>query len=221
MGKSSFAFAFYMDRQEEECERGVNIAYTTKEFYSEEWHFTIIYAPVHRDFIKNMITGSQADVALIMIPCDGNFTTAIAKGNHKSGDIQGQTCQHSRFINLLCVKQIAIGCNKMDCDTAGYKITRYEDVSNEMKSMSVKIEEPQEDCKETSNNEQNLQAEYDQLVEDVRELIRMGPDNKEAVKALAHKRGECEDAVEEMQYYVDTMRRNFYRKLDEMGFKPS
>ena len=145
MGKSSFAFAFYMDRQEEECERGVNIAYTPKEFYSEEWHFTIIYAPVHRDFIKNMITGSQADVALIMIPCDGNFTTAIAKGNHKSGDIQGQTCQHSRFINLLCVKQIAIGCNKMDCDTAGYKITRYVDVSNEMKSMSVKIEEPQED----------------------------------------------------------------------------
>ena len=109
----------------------------------------------------------------------------------------------------------------MDCDTAGYKITRYEDVSNEMKSMSVKIEEPQEDCKETSNNEQNLQAEYDQLVEDVRELIRMGPDNKEAEQALAHKRGECEDAVEKMQYYVDTMRRNFYRKLDEMGFKPS
>ena len=145
LGKSSFAFAFYMDRQEEECERGVNIAYTTKEFYSEEWHFTIIYAPGHRDFIKHMITGSQADVALMMIPCDGNFTTAIAKGNHKSGDIQGQTCQHSRFINLLCVKQIAIGCNKMDCDTVGYKIARYEDVSNEMKSMPVKIEEPQED----------------------------------------------------------------------------
>ena len=61
----------------------------------------------------------------------------------------------------------------------------------------------------------------DQLVEDVRELIRMGPDNKEAVEALADKKGECEDAVEKMQYYVDTMRLNFYRKLDEMGFKPS
>merc|ERR1711991_331104 len=93
-----------------------------KEFYTDKWHYTIIDAPGHRDFIKNMITSaSQADVALIMVPCDGNFTTAIAKGNHKAGEIQGQTRQHSRLINLLGVKQIAIGCNKMDCDTAGYK----------------------------------------------------------------------------------------------------
>ena len=99
------------------------------------WHFIIFYAQV-----------TAADVALIMIPCDCHFTTAIAKGNRKAGDMQGQTRQHSRCINLLCVKQIAIGCNKLDCDTAGYKITRYEykitryeDVSNEMKSMSVKV----------------------------------------------------------------------------------
>jgi elongation factor 1-alpha len=140
LGKASFAFAFYMDRQKEERERGVTIACTTKEFYTEKWHYTIIDAPGHRDFIKNMITGaSQADVALIMVPCDGNFTTAIAKGNHKAGEIQGQTRQHSRLINLLGVKQIAIGCNKMDCDTAGYKLSRYEEVSNEMKSMLVKV----------------------------------------------------------------------------------
>merc|ERR1712115_549586 len=50
-----------------------------------------------------------------------------------------QTRQHSRLINLLGVKQIAIGCNKMDCDTAGYKKSRYEEVSNEMKSMLVKV----------------------------------------------------------------------------------
>jgi len=123
-----------------ERERGVTIACTTKEFFTEKWHYTIIDAPGHRDFIKNMITGaSQADVALIMVPCDGNFTTAIAKGNHKAGEIQGQTRQHSRLINLLGVKQIAIGCNKMDCDTAGYKKTRYEEVSNEMRSMLVKV----------------------------------------------------------------------------------
>merc|ERR1712100_372588 len=87
-----------------------------------KWHYTVIDAPGHRDFIKNMITGaSQADVALIMVPADGNFTTAIAKGNHKAGEIQGQTRQHSRLINLLGVKQICIGVNKMDCDTAGCK----------------------------------------------------------------------------------------------------
>merc|ERR1712183_1103997 len=140
LGKSSFVFAFYMDRQKEERERGVTIACTTKEFYTDKWHYSIIDAPGHRDFIKNMITGaSQADVALIMIPADGNFTTAIAKGNHKAGEIQGQTRQHSRLINLLGVKQICIGVNKMDCDTAGYKKDRYDEIMNEMKSMLVKV----------------------------------------------------------------------------------
>merc|ERR1712232_55472 len=140
LGKASFAFAFYMDRQKDERERGVTIACTTKEFYTEKWHYTIIDAPGHRDFIKNMITGaSQADVALIMVPADGNFTTAIAKGNHKAGEIQGQTRQHSRLINLLGVKQIAIGVNKMDCDTAAYKQSRYDEIANEMKNMLVKV----------------------------------------------------------------------------------
>merc|ERR1712142_626287 len=140
LGKSSFAFAFFMDRQKEERERGVTISVTTKEFFTEKWHYTIIDAPGHRDFIKNMITGaSQADVALIMVHADGNFTTAIAKGNHKAGEIQGQTRQHSRLINLLGVKQIAIGVNKMDCDTAAYKQSRYDEIANEMKSMLVKV----------------------------------------------------------------------------------
>merc|ERR1719410_809378 len=129
-----------MDRQKEERERGVTIACTTKEFYTDKWHYTIIDAPGHRDFIKNMITGaSQADVALIMVPADGNFTPAIAKGNHKAGEIQGQTRQHSRLINLLGVKQIAIGVNKMDCDTAGYKQSRYDEIAAEMKSTLIKV----------------------------------------------------------------------------------
>jgi len=140
LGKSSFAFAFFMDRQKEERERGVTIACTTKEFFTDKWHYTIIDAPGHRDFIKNMITGaSQADVAWIMVPADGNFTVSIAKGNHKAGEIQGQTRQHARLINLLGVKQLGIGVNKMDCDTAGYKKERYEEIMNEMKNMLQKV----------------------------------------------------------------------------------
>merc|ERR1711935_1067041 len=136
----SFAFAFFMDRQKEERERGVTIACTTKEFYTEKWHYTVIDAPGHRDFIKNMITGaSQADCSLIMVPADGNFTTAIAKGNHKAGEIQGQTRQHARLINLLGVKQICCGINKMDCDVAGYKQSRYDEIMNEMKSTLIKV----------------------------------------------------------------------------------
>ena len=140
LGKSSFAFAFYMDRQKEERERGVTISCTTKEFFTDNWHYTIIDAPGHRDFIKNMISGAaQADVALLMVPADGNFTTAIQKGNHKAGEVQGQTRQHARLINLLGVKQLIVGINKMDCDTAGYKESRYEEIRNEMKNMLMKV----------------------------------------------------------------------------------
>jgi len=139
LGKQSFAFAFYMDRQKEERERGVTIACTTKEFYTDKWHYTIIDAPGHRDFIKNMITGaSQADVALLMVPADGNFVSAIARGNHKAGEIQGQTRQHARLINLLGVKQLIVGINKMDCDVAQYKIERFEEIKAEMKSCLIK-----------------------------------------------------------------------------------
>jgi len=74
-----------------------------------------------------------------MVPADGNFTTAIQKGNHKAGEIQGQTRQHARLINLLGVKQLIIGINKMDCDTAGYKEARYTEIRDEMRSMLVKV----------------------------------------------------------------------------------
>merc|ERR1712194_909034 len=60
-------------------------------------------------------------------------------GNHKAGEIQGQTRQHSRLINLLGVKQIIIGINKMDCDAAKYKQSRYDEIANEMKNMLIKV----------------------------------------------------------------------------------
>ena len=107
-----------MDRQKEERERGVTISCTTKEFFTDNWHYTII-TPRSRDFIKNMISGA-AQARALMVPADGNFTTAIQKGNHKAGEVQGQTRQHA-LINLLGVKQLVVGVNKMDCDTAGYK----------------------------------------------------------------------------------------------------
>ena len=56
LGKSSFAFAFYMDRQKEERERGVTIQVTTKEFFTATKHYTILDAPGHRDFIKSKTT---------------------------------------------------------------------------------------------------------------------------------------------------------------------
>jgi elongation factor 1-alpha len=140
LGKGSFAFAFYMDRQKEERERGVTISCTTKEFFTTTKHYTVIDAPGHRNFIKNMITGaSQADVALLMVPADGNFTTAIARGNAKAGEVQGQTRQHALLINLLGVKQLLVGVNKMDADLAGYKESRYKEIKEEMERMLTRV----------------------------------------------------------------------------------
>merc|ERR1712130_134893 len=106
LGKSSFAFAFYMD------------------------------TPGHKDFIKNMITGaSQADVAVVMVPADGNFITAVAKGNHKEGVVQGQTRQHALLLKLLGIKQLIVCVNKMDEKQAGYQESRFNEIKTEMQRM--------------------------------------------------------------------------------------
>merc|ERR1711974_150714 len=140
LGKASFAFAFYMDTQKEERERGVTIACQTKEFYTPKYHYTIIDAPGHKDFIKNMITGaSQADVAVVMVPADGNFITSVAKGNHKEGVVQGQTRQHALLLKLLGIKQLIVCVNKMDEKQAGYKKERYDEIATEMKRMLKQV----------------------------------------------------------------------------------
>merc|ERR1712005_102046 len=141
LGKASFAFAFYMDRQKEERERGVTIACTTKEFFTNSYHYTIIDAPGHRDFIKNMISGaSQADVALLMVPANkGGFETSIQKGDHKKSEVQGQTRQHARLLHLLGVEQIIVGVNKMDDKSVNYSEERYKEITDEVRKMLTKI----------------------------------------------------------------------------------
>jgi len=140
-GKASFAFAFFMDKSKDERARGVTIACTTKEFFTDRYHYTIIDAPGHRDFIKNMISGaSQADVALLMVPANrGGFETSIQKGNHKKGEVQGQTRQHARLLHLLGVEQIICGINKMDDKSVGYKEERYTEIQREVSKMLTKI----------------------------------------------------------------------------------
>ncbi len=134
-GKSSFAFAYYMDRNKQEREKGVTIDCTTKEFYTDSYHYTIVDAPGHRDYIKNMITGAGcADVALLLVPAEaGGFEKAIARGDHRSGEIQGQTRQHARLLGLLGVEQLIVGINKMDsCD---WSEQRYNEIKEEINKM--------------------------------------------------------------------------------------
>lgn len=136
LGKDSFAFAFYMDTQKEERERGITISCQTKEFFTDNYHYTVIDAPGHKDFIKNMITGaSQADVAVLMVPADGGFISAIKKANKKTGEEDGQTRHHSLLLNLLGIKQLIVCVNKMDEKTANYSQERYEEIKKETTRM--------------------------------------------------------------------------------------
>lgn len=138
-GKSSFAFAYYLDNNKEERERGVTINCNTKEFFTDTKHYTIVDAPGHRDFIKNMISGAaQADAALILVPAEaGGFETAIQKEDRKSGKVQGQTRQHARLCKLIGIEQIIVGINKMD--TCDWSEDRYNEIKNEMSDMLKKI----------------------------------------------------------------------------------
>ena len=112
-GKGSFYFAWVMDGLKEERERGVTIDVAHKKFYTDKYYFTVIDAPGHRDFVKNMITGtSQADAAVI--------TCSAIEGP------QAQTKEHVFLATTLGVKQIIVAINKMDAvkyDEAKYKET--------------------------------------------------------------------------------------------------
>jgi elongation factor 1-alpha len=135
--KSSFAFAYYMDKCKEERERGVTIQYTTKNFFTDSKYYTIVDCPGHKDFVKNMIRGaSQADVALLMLPAAaGGFEIAIQKGDRKKNIIEGQTRQHARLLSLLGVNQLIVGVNKMDDKSVDWSETRYNEIRDEMQKM--------------------------------------------------------------------------------------
>ena len=100
-GKATFEFAFVMDNLKEERERGVTIDIAHKRFNTDKYYFTIIDAPGHRDFVKNMITGaSQADAAVLCV-------SAVS-------GIEAQTKEHVFLSRTLGVEQLIVYINKMD-----------------------------------------------------------------------------------------------------------
>lgn len=144
-GKGSFFYAYVTDTSKSERERGVTENCTTKEFFTERYHYTIVDAPGHKDYVKNMINGSSCcDIALLMVPADGNFITAIKKGNKKNNEIEGQTRQHAMIVNLVGIKQLIIGVNKMDEGTVQYKQDRFEEIKNEMQDMLIRVGWPKQ-----------------------------------------------------------------------------
>merc|ERR1739838_676387 len=126
MGKSSFKYAWVLDKLKAERERGITIDIALWKFESEKSVFTIIDAPGHRDFIKNMITGtSQADVAILMIASpSGEFESGWSK--------EGRTREHALLAFTMGVKQMIVCCNKMDAKGADYKEQRYKEIQAEV-----------------------------------------------------------------------------------------
>jgi elongation factor 1-alpha len=126
MGKGTFKYAWVLDKLKAERERGITIDIALWKFESEKSVFTIIDAPGHRDFIKNMITGtSQADVAILMIASpSGEFEAGWSK--------DGQTREHALLAFTMGVKQMIVCCNKMDAKGADYKEERYNEIKNEV-----------------------------------------------------------------------------------------
>src|SRR3989475_547290 len=122
MGKATFEFAFVMDQVKEERERGLTIDVAHKRFDTDKYYFTIIDAPGHRDFVKNMITGtSQADAAVLVV--------GAAEG------VQTQTKEHIFLARTLGVEQLIVAINKMDASKPPFAEARYNELKAELSTL--------------------------------------------------------------------------------------
>merc|ERR1711973_923420 len=133
MGKGSFKYAWVLDKLKAERERGITIDIALWKFETKNFYVTIIDAPGHRDFIKNMITGtSQADCAVLIVAAGvGEFEAGISKN--------GQTREHALLAYTLGVKQMIVGINKIDNTEPPYSEKRFEEIKKEVESYVKKV----------------------------------------------------------------------------------
>jgi elongation factor 1-alpha len=123
LGKGGFEFAFVMDNLKEEQERGVTIDLSHKRFETDKYYFTIIDAPGHRDFIKNMITGaSQADAGVLVVSSEG---------------VKEQTKEHAFLARTLGVGQMIVAVNKLD--TVNYDQAKYEAIKKDVEALLTQV----------------------------------------------------------------------------------
>ncbi|MCX8195751.1 MAG: translation elongation factor EF-1 subunit alpha [Acidilobaceae archaeon] len=121
-GKEDNKFAWLLDKMKEERERGITIDPAFVKFETKKYYFTIIDAPGHRDFVKNMITGaSQADAALVVV--------SARKGEFEAGmSLEGQTREHLLLAKTLGLDQVIVSINKMDAPEVNYDKKRYDEM---------------------------------------------------------------------------------------------
>jgi len=133
MGKGSFKYAWVLDKLKAERERGITIDIALWKFETNKFYVTIIDAPGHRDFIKNMITGtSQADCAVLIVAAGtGEFEAGISKN--------GQTREHVLLCFTLGVKQLIVAVNKMDSTEPKYSEARFGEITKEVTAYVKKV----------------------------------------------------------------------------------
>ncbi|XP_041484470.1 elongation factor 1-alpha 2-like [Lytechinus variegatus] len=133
MGKGSFKYAWVLDKLKAERERGITIDIALWKFDTEKFKITVIDAPGHRDFIKNMITGtSQADCALLIVAAGvGEFEAGITQN--------GQTREHALLCYTLGVKQLIVCVNKMDSSAPPYSESRFNEIVKEVTAYIKKV----------------------------------------------------------------------------------
>merc|ERR1712140_71996 len=133
MGKGSFKYAWVLDKLKAERERGITIDIALWKFESVKYYVTIIDAPGHRDFIKNMITGtSQADCAVLIVAAGvGEFEAGISKN--------GQTREHALLAYTLGVKQLIVAVNKMDTTDPPFSEARFKEITKEVQTYVKKV----------------------------------------------------------------------------------
>src|SRR3989337_3882856 len=104
----TFKYAWVLDTIKDERDRGITIDLAFQKFETPKYFFTLLDAPGHRDFIKNMITGaSEADCAVLVLSAkEGETDTAVAPG--------GQAREHAFLLKTLGVNQMIVAINKMD-----------------------------------------------------------------------------------------------------------
>jgi len=123
----TFKYAWVLDSIKDERERGITIDLAFQKFETNKFFYTLIDAPGHRDFIKNMITGaSEADASILVVSVKPGETEAATEPG-------GQAREHAFLSRTLGVGQIVVALNKMD--DVNYSEARFNEVKEIVEKM--------------------------------------------------------------------------------------
>ena len=119
-----FEYAFLLDALLEEQAQNITMDTTRVPFRTDKRSFTIIDAPGHKEFLKNMITGAaSADAAVLLVDAQEG--------------LREQTRRHCFLLSLLGLRQIVVAVNKMDL--VGYKPGVFDAIQTELGAFLAKL----------------------------------------------------------------------------------